>query len=117
MTKTAPSTQDKPREITSVTVLGARITWVAWGPMVLAFTTLGIVSRGNGWLTGLDLFFAAVVGSMILGRWVEQRSGAATTLDGEPATPRHYTRYVRLLLSAALVVWIIANVLGNHILM
>ena len=108
--------QDNAGGIASVSVLGARITWVLLGPISLALLVVGIVQRGNGWLTGLDGLFGLVVGLMILGRWVEQRSGAATTLTGEPATLQQCKRYTVILLVVAAVSWITANILGNHIL-
>jgi len=106
----------KPGEINSVAVLGARLTWVMLGPAALLLITWGIVSRGSGWLTVLDAAFGVVVGLMVLGRWVEQRSGVATTVTGEPATPEHLKRYMTILIPATAAAWIIANVLGNHVL-
>lgn len=92
------------------------MTWAILGPMVLLLTISGIVSRGGGWFTGLDVLFAMVVGLMILGRWVEQRSGCATTLRGEPATVEQGKRYAAVLLLAAAATWIAAKVVGNHLL-
>jgi len=108
--------QDNAGGITSLSVLGARLTWVILGPIALALLAVGIVQRGNGWLTGLDGLFGLVVGLMILGRWVEQRSGAATTLTGQPATLDQCKRYTVILLVVAAVTWITANIIGNHIL-
>jgi hypothetical protein len=77
---------------------------------------VGIIQRGNGWLTGLDGLFGLVVGLMVVGRWVEQRSGAATTLTGKPATLHQCKRYTAVLLGVAATSWIVANVIGNHLL-
>lgn len=92
MTPNPESASPKPGEITSFAVLGARLTWILVGPLALLGIIYGIVSGGTGWLTGLDAGFAVVVGLMLLGRWVEQRSGTATTLTGEPATPEQLKR-------------------------
>jgi ABC-type polysaccharide/polyol phosphate export permease len=108
--------QSTSKPITSLAVLGARLTWILLGPLVLLGITWGIVSQGTGWFTGLDAAFAVVVGLMVLGRWVEARSGTATTLTGEPASGAYFKRYVTILLPLAVVVWVAANVLGNHIL-
>lgn len=105
----------KPGEITSLSVLGARLTWLLLGPLALLAITYGIVAGGTGWLTGLDAGFAVVVGLMLLGRWVEQRSGTATTLTGEPATPAQFKRFVTTLIPAAAAIWVAANVAGNHL--
>jgi divalent metal cation (Fe/Co/Zn/Cd) transporter len=106
----------EPGEITSLTVLGARLMWVAVGPFALLFLAATIISRGTGWLTLLDALFGAVVALMILGRWVEQRSGAATTVTGQRATMRHCEHYVAILTLVAGAAWVAANVLGNHVL-
>ena len=118
--KTTPqlATHDtpKPGEIRSFAVFGARVTWVLAGPLALVLITYGIVSNGTGWRTGLDAVFGIVVGLMLLGRWVEHRTGAATALTGEPATPEQFKRYMTLLPPLAVAVWLIANVVGNHVL-
>ena len=111
-----PGSDKKPGDISSLSVLGARLTWIIAGPLALLLITWGIVSRANGWFTGLSAAYAVVVGLMVLGRWVESRSGTATTLTGEPASGAYFKRYVMLLLPLTVVVWAAANVLGNHIL-
>jgi len=110
------SPHSEPGEITSLWVLGARLTWISVGPLALLGVAYGIVSKGTGWLTGLDAAFAIVAGLMLRGRWVEQRSGAATTATGKPATAEQFKRYVMLLIPLAAAGWVIANVVGNHVL-
>ena len=105
-----------PGEISSFGVLLARLMWVLAGPLALLGVTYSIVSGGTGWLTGLDAAFGVVVGLMLVGRWYEHRSGEATTLTGEVATPEHFRRYMMLLPTAAVIVWVVANAVGNHIL-
>jgi hypothetical protein len=107
--------QTTSKPITSFSVLGARLTWVLLGPLALLGITWGIVSQGTGWFTGLDVAFGIVMILMLLGRWVEHRSGTATTLTGEPATPVQFKRYMTLLPPVAVAVWIVANVVGNHV--
>jgi hypothetical protein len=115
-TKLESADQITPKPISSLTVLGARLTRFPLGPLALLGITWGIVWQGTGWVTGLDAAFAVVVGLMVLGRWVEQRSGSATTLTGEPATLAQCRRYMTLLPPLAAGVWIVANVVGNHVL-
>jgi hypothetical protein len=110
------SSPPKPGEITSFWVLGARLTWIIAGPVALVGITYGIVSGGTGWLTGLDAAFGVVAGLMLLGRWAEQRSGSAITLTGEPATPEQLKRYVTILIPVTAAIWVIANIVGNHVL-
>lgn len=102
--------------ISNLGVLFARFFGFLLGPMFLVLTTMSIVNSGSGWLTRLDAIFAGLVALMFLCRWVEQRSGSATTSKGEPATSADFRRYIRVLLFAASLVWVVANVLGNHVL-
>lgn len=102
-------------EVSSVVVLFGRLMWVILGPVLLLLITYAIVAPA-GWFTRMDATFGLVVALMVGGRWVEQRSGAAMTSTGQPATVEHFRRYVRVLLPLAAGVWVAANVLGNHIL-
>jgi divalent metal cation (Fe/Co/Zn/Cd) transporter len=111
-----PSKEGRPAPITSFGVLGARLTWTALGPLALLATIWGIASARRGWLTVLDAAFAAIVGLMILARWVEQRSGSATTMTGAPATVAQCKRYTLLLVVIAGVAWIAAKLLGSYVL-
>jgi len=106
----------QPEPITSLAVLGARVTWTALGPLTLAVIGALIVSKGTGWATALDVCFGLVVGLMLLGRWVEQRSGSATTMRGDPTTLQQRKRYMVHLALAAAAIWVGANFFGNHVL-
>jgi hypothetical protein len=85
------------------------------GPMALVIVCLGIVNSSTGWLTPLDAAYFAILGLMIACRWAEQKSGQATTATGEPATWFDFKRYVVALVPLAVVVWIVVNVVGNHV--
>ncbi len=115
-TRDEPRMETTPGQISSLRVLAARMIWVFFGPVALAMILWQIVAHGDGWRTALDALFAAVLALMLLARWVEQRSGEATTLMGEPATPQHCRRGSAVLLLGALASWVVANVLGNHVL-
>ena len=116
--KTDQPVNQKPSAegISSWSVLFGRIMWFIIGPAILMGTTYGIVTRGSGWVSGLSATYLITVALMVLGRWKEQRSGCATLATGETATCDHFRRYIRLLLPLAGVVWVVANILGNHIL-
>jgi len=113
-TNSHPGTEVHTREISSGTVLLGRLMWMILGPILMCFITFAIVTR-EGWFTAWDAAFGVVVALMIGGRWVEQRSGSAMTATGEPATEKHFARYVRVLLPLAAGVWVAANVIVNHI--
>lgn len=107
--------REDDRTITSFRVLLARVTWFFIGPLALFLLVLGIASAGSGWATALDVLFFGFVAVMVWCRWVEQRSGRATTAYGEPATSEDFRRYVLTLLPLAAGAWLVANLLGNHI--
>ncbi len=115
-TRDEPRMEKTPGQISSLQVLAARMIWVFFGPVALALILWQIITRGDGWRTALDALFAAILVLMLLARWVEQRSGEATTLMGEPASPQHCRRGSAVLFLGALVSWVVANVLGNHVL-
>ncbi len=104
------------RETGTGNVVLGRLTWMHFGPMLLCLITFGIVTSGSGWLTTRDAAFGVVIALMAGGRWWEHRSGAAMTATGDPATEEHFSRYARILLPLAVGVWVVANVLGNHVL-
>jgi len=102
--------------ISSFIVLMGRLMWFIIGPAVLTFITVGIVTRGPGWLSARNAFYWVCVLLMIAGRRREQSSGCATLATGDPASWQDYQRYVRILMPLTAVIWLIANVLGNHLL-
>jgi hypothetical protein len=103
-------------QTTSALAVFGRITWMMLGPLALAAAVFGIITSGSGWATGTDLFYFIVLGLMILGRWLEFRGGNPQTGSGEPATPEMLPRYVFFALMIGLSVWVVANVIGNHLL-
>lgn len=107
--------QMQPDESNRFSVLGARVTWMALGPMVAMLAAVGIISHGRGWVTYVDAIFAVAVALTLFGRWFEMRFGNAMTASGEPATWGHFRRYVMALIPVAAAAWVAANVLGNHV--
>ena len=91
--------QHNPGEITSLSVLAARMMWLLVGPIGLGLTAMIIVSRKGGWFTRLDALFGILLCLAVLGRWWEQRSGETTTASGEPSTYADCMRYILLLVS------------------
>ena len=57
-----------------------RMLWLVIGPLVLIVLTVLIVISGSGWLTSDDLAFFPTLALMILGRWIEIRSGYGRTV-------------------------------------
>lgn len=84
---------------------GARLTWSCLGRLALVYATSATVAEGTGWLTSVDGFFALVVGLILVDRWVEHRSGSATTAPGKPATYLKMPRLHPGSRSLAIVAW------------
>ena len=91
-----------------------RLVWMALGPGLLAITTMHIYLYGTGWHTIADYVFFAILGVLMLGRWLEVLGGVPLNSVGEPATRKDFYEYVALVLGAGLVIWIISNAFGNH---
>jgi predicted cobalt transporter CbtA len=87
-----------------------------FGPPLLAVFDFLVVKTGNGWLTVMDAGFLAVLFGLILARWLEFRSGSPQPAEGQPATPEHLRRYIIGVIVIGLVVWVVANILGNYVM-
>lgn len=94
----------------------ARVFWMLLGPFALVLLTLSIVSRGTSWTTPADFAFLAVLLLLPSARWYEFRHGHASKSTGEPATEDDLRRYCIITAVAGAAIWIIANVLGVHLL-
>jgi len=101
--------------ISTLAPLG-RITWMLICPMVLLPITLSILLRSRGWFTIVDFAYFVVLGLALLGRWLEFRGGNPRTAYDEPATPAHLRRYLVVAPLGGLALWVLANILGNHVL-
>ena len=92
----------------------ARLVWMMLGPVALVLTAVAIVRTGNGWLTGADIAYFAVLGAVLLARWGEFRGGSAQTATGEPATREDVRRFLIFTAAGGLLVWVAANLVANH---
>jgi hypothetical protein len=101
---------------TSTSAFFGRLFWMMIGPLSLALTLYYIVSSGTGWRTFADVLFFVILLGMILGKWLEFRAGNPLTSAGEPATPANLRNYILIVAVAGPVVWLLANLLGNHLL-
>lgn len=110
-----PVVPDHTGEITSFGVLLARIFWTLVGPLLMLLLLYAIVESGRGWLTVWDIIFLAAIPLLVLTRWIEFRSGAATSATGEATSSADFRRYARMAPPLALAAWVLANVLGNHV--
>lgn len=95
-------------------VLFSRVFWMMLGPMMLGLLTLTIISIGTSWFTPADFGFLALLGGLLLARWIEFLGGDPRNAMGEPASPGDFRQYVLGTIVLGLVVWVFANLLGNH---
>jgi hypothetical protein len=105
-----------PDQSTPIIPLLGRVFWIMVGPLVLTLLTFTIIRIGSGWLTAADIAFFVVLGGMVLGRWLEFRGGSPQTSTGEPATAAHLRRYAVGTILVGLLIWVVANLIGNHLL-
>jgi hypothetical protein len=108
------SSQNQRPPVTSFGVLAAHVFWFFIGPFVLAIITVHIIQAGTGWATIQDAVFFLFVALMVLARWIDQKSGQGTTIEGAPSSWQEFRRYVFSLVSLSFAVWVAANVLGNY---
>jgi hypothetical protein len=94
-------------------VLG-RLFWMMVGPFILGIFAISITERRDGWFSPLDGLYFVVLGGILLGRWLEFRSGRPLTATGEPATVAHLRRYALVLSLLGVAVWVVANLVGNR---
>jgi hypothetical protein len=101
---------------TPLIVVFGRLFWMMLGPVILLLIIYFIVTSGTGWRTFADLFYFITLGGMILGKWLEFRGGDPRTSTGEPARPTDLRRYILMIITIGPIVWVLANLVGNHLL-
>jgi hypothetical protein len=110
------SMSEESPSVTTLSVLFAHFVWFFVGPAAILFTLFKIVNAGTGWVTALDAVFFAIVGFIVLCRWYDQRSGRGTTIYGGPSSWSDFRRYAVVMPAVAFLAWVVANVMGNHLL-
>jgi hypothetical protein len=83
-----------------------------FGPFVLMVSAGMLALRGKGF-SSLDGVYFGTLGAMLLGRWIEFRSGQALTAEGEPATPGCLRRYFMGAITLVAVIWIAVHIAAN----
>lgn len=90
--------------------IGFFMPWIVTtlAPVVLFILTFIVMQSGGGWFTPFDFAFLGVLGALIIGREWEFRRCEATAPYREPPTAA--------VLVFGLVIWTVANILGNSLL-
>jgi len=92
--------------------IGARLWWMFFGNLVLAFCIIFIVQNGGGFLQTADWVFWIVLVSLVLIRYVDIRFLGGFTGTGEPACITHWIRYAALLTALSIALWVLAQAAG-----
>ncbi len=90
----------------------ARLWWMFFGNVLLAFSLMFIVQNGGRFFQVADWVFWIALASLVLIRYVDIRFLGGCTGAGEPTTVRHWTRYAAVLIVCSTAVWILAHVLS-----
>lgn len=107
-----PNSPDPARQLAEFDRPGGcllRLFWMAFGNMALVLITTVIVKRGA--FSAVDVAYWLVVVALIVVRYVDITRFAGRTASYEPATLRHFRRYVFGLLASAAAVWTCIHVL------
>jgi hypothetical protein len=93
----------------------ARLAWMLVGPPLLAIFAYLVIRTGKGWLTLFDYGYFTVASGLVFARWLEFRLGNPQTAEGQPATPQHLRHYIVEVVTIGVLLWVIANILGNYV--
>lgn len=96
---------------TSLIGIFARLFWMMAGPAILLLLAYTLASNEKGWLAPSSIAFLVVLAGVVIARWLDPH-----TSEGEPTTPAHLRKYMVSTVGMGLLAWVIANLLGNHLL-
>ena len=86
----------------------ARFFWFIGGNIVLVVSAVAIAQRSD-LLSVWDAVFWATVLAMVVVRYWDIARCQGLTAEGQPATLKHWRRYVLLLTAVALAAWLAAH--------
>ncbi len=87
-----------------------RLFWMLVGNAILLFCILGIAQHRSSMLSIADVFYWAIVSSLLAARYIDIRHLGGTTADGDPATLAHWRRYAMVLGVVSMMLWLGAHV-------
>lgn len=106
---------DAKPTITSLNAVALRMFWCFFGPAILCFLTLKLVTSPDGWVSASDLVYLVVLVLTIGTRWLSFRKGDRTNVFGEMLTIDRLLYFTVTFASGATLIWILANGIGNHV--
>lgn len=98
------TTSERP-VMTSFAALGAHLFWIFIGPAVMALLLISIVLRRTVDVSTVDIAYVLVASAVLACRWIDQRTGQATTGTGERSTWTDFRRYAIRLPPTAIGIW------------
>ena len=89
----------------------ARGFWILLGPAILALLAYAMATAEKGWFAARSIAFLVVLILVVVARRTDPLNSF-----GEPSTPDVLKRYVIGAVGIGIVVWVLANLLGNQFL-
>jgi hypothetical protein len=86
-----------------------RVFWMFFGNAALCFVLLWIAFESRGSLSLGDAAFVAVVGALLLARYLDIARYDGATAEGAPATMVHFRRYAAGVIVLSLAVWAVLH--------
>ena len=99
-----PGKIPSPDPSTTGTGCLVRLGWMFLGTATVVLSAL-VISQYHGFLSAADAVFWAAIAGCIALRYIDIRWMNGQTATAEPATMRHWRRYVLLIVGVGLVVW------------
>jgi len=96
----------QPVVVTTVTALVTHVIWFFVGPIAILLMLWALLDTGSPTVSSYDLVFFGLVAMTVGCRWLEQRSGQATTVEGTPATWNDFRAYLIGFPIVALTAWL-----------
>jgi hypothetical protein len=81
------------------------------GPAILALLAYAMATAEKSWFAARSIAFLVVLILVVVARWTDPLNSF-----GEPSTPDVLKRYVIGAVGIGIVVWVLANLLGNQFL-
>jgi hypothetical protein len=88
----------------------ARLFWIMGGPALMLFLAAVMVQRGGGWYAPASVAFLVVMIAVAAIRRLDPHNGY-----GEASAPEDLRKHAIVTFGMGLIVWIIANLLGNQL--
>lgn len=99
---------------TPARVLLARIYWIMFGPLFLFMLAYQMATRNDGWTAGSDILYLVFLAGLMIARWLEYRVGSPDSTTGQVLSRTSLVHYCVLAVSLGMIVWIVANIVGNR---